>query len=86
MKTKYLIFVLIAIIGFAGPAKAKPFTVIIVTNNDMSEEGYTEFLEDIYRGNVDVQIPSDRYKEDLSETKKAENNPAHLFHNSLPIK
>jgi len=76
---KHLKCILMVLVAFAGLADATPFTIIIVTNNETSEEGYTEFLQDIYRGNVEVRIQSDRYKEDLSGAKKAELQAADLI-------
>jgi hypothetical protein len=71
---------MLAVLGaLTGVAKAKPFTIIVVTSNSTSEQGYTQFLQEIYRGNVDVQIQPDRYKEDLSAPKKAELESADLI-------
>ena len=78
MKVKCLIFVLVVLV-VSGVARGRPFTIIIVTSNDTSEQGYREFLQDIYRGNVDVQIRADRYKEHLSAGKKAELESADLI-------
>ncbi len=78
MKVKCLIFVLVVLV-VSGVARGRPFTIIIVTSNDTSEQGYREFLQDIYRGNVDVQIRADRYKEDISVGKKAELESADLI-------
>ena len=82
MKVKCLIFLLVVLV-VSGVAQGRPFTIIIVTSNDTSEQGYREFLQDIYRGNVDVQIRPDRYKEDLSAGKKAELQAADLITNSV---
>lgn len=79
MNLKRLTCILMTLVAFTGLAKATPFTVIIVTSDDTSEQGYTEFLQDIYRGNVDVQIQPDRYKEDLSPAKKADLQAADLI-------
>ncbi len=78
MKVKCLICMLV-VLAAAAVAQARPFTVIIVTSDDTSERGYSQFLQDIYRGNVDVQIQADRYKEHLSAHKKAELEAADLI-------
>ena len=51
---------------------AKPLNIIIVTSKNSSEDGYSEFLRDIYLDNVDVDIDDDRYKEPLNDTEKQE--------------
>ena len=71
IKTLLSMFALLATLS--ATAMSEPFTVIIVTENSTdSERGYTEFLQDIYKGNVDVRIDPDRYDEDLSNKKKSE--------------
>ncbi|MFZ9024532.1 MAG: hypothetical protein ACO3BO_07270, partial [Anaerohalosphaeraceae bacterium] len=42
---------------------ARPLNIIIVTSTDSSEDGYTEFLRDIYLDNANIEIDDDRYKE-----------------------
>lgn len=79
MKVKLVISILAILGALTGMAKAKPFTIIVVTSNSTSEEGYTEFLQEIYRGNVDVQIEADRYKEHLSGERKVELEAADLI-------
>ncbi|MBL7154674.1 MAG: DUF3616 domain-containing protein [Phycisphaerae bacterium] len=75
-----LIPVLFVFMVLAASAPAQPLTVIIVTaDSDESERGYTEFLQHLYRGNVDVQIQPDRYDEDLSGKKKLELESADLI-------
>jgi hypothetical protein len=59
--------------------RADPWKIIIVTGKAASERGYTEFLREIYRGNVDVHIDADRYDEDLSDKKKRELEAADLI-------
>jgi len=70
---------MLVVLVVAGVARARPFTVIIVTSDDTSERGYTSFLQDIYRGNVDVQIQPDRYTEHLSAGEKAQLEAADLI-------
>jgi len=79
VKVKLVISMLAILGAWTGVAKAKPFTIIVVTSNGTSEEGYTEFLQEIYRGNVDVQIEADRYKEHLSGERKVELEAADLI-------
>jgi hypothetical protein len=79
VKNRLIILILVMLAVVAQVGLARPYTVIIVTSNDTSEEGYTKFLQEIYRGNVDVQIPPDRYKEHLSTGKKAELESADLI-------
>ena len=80
MRVKSLIsaFVLLAVLALG--AAAEPFKIIIVTSDTAeSERGYKEFLQDIYRGNVDVDIDPDRYDENLSDKKKDELRAADLI-------
>ena len=70
---------MLVVLAVAVVAQARPFTIIIVTSDDTSERGYSRFLQDIYRGNVDVRIHPDRYKEHLSATRKAELEAADLI-------
>lgn len=75
-----LISILVMLTALAVGARAEPFTVIIVTaDSNESEQGYTEFLRDIYRANVEVLIEPDRYDEDLSGHKKRELESADLI-------
>ncbi len=70
--------VILAVI--TGRCGASPYNVIIVTMDSTdSERGYTEFLQDIYRGNVQVHIDPNRYVEDLSDKKKLELESADLI-------
>ncbi|MHC5060617.1 MAG: hypothetical protein ACYTFK_05990 [Planctomycetota bacterium] len=78
MKVNRLIFLLLVTV-VAGIARGRPFNIIIVTSNETSEDGYREFLQDIYRGNVEVHIQEDRYKEHLSAGKKVELEAADLI-------
>jgi len=72
-KIKILLSTFALLATLSATAVSGPFTVIIVTENSTdSERGYTEFLQDIYKGNVDVRIDPDRYDEDLSDNKKLE--------------
>jgi len=79
VKSKSLILIFALLMVAAGFAGAEPFAIIIVTDDDKSERGYTEFLQDIYRGNVNVQINDHRYNEDLSNNKKLELESADLI-------
>ena len=80
MRVKSLIFVLAILTILSGVAWSDPFDVIIVTSGSAeSERGYTEFLQDVYRGNVHVHIEPDRYDEDLSNNRKRELEAADLI-------
>ncbi|MBN2272417.1 MAG: DUF3616 domain-containing protein [Sedimentisphaerales bacterium] len=77
---RLLVSILVILTVLTAFACAEPLTIIIVTSDsNESERGYTEFLQDIYRGNVDVQIRPDRYNENLSSTKKLELESADLI-------
>jgi hypothetical protein len=75
---RFLISILVLPAVLTSAVMAKPFKVIIVTGNAESERGYTEFLQQIYKGNVDVHIDSDKYDEDLSDKKKSDLEAADL--------
>jgi len=77
--SRFLILILILLASLTSAGLADPYKIIIVTGDTESERGYTEFLQVIYRGNVDVQIDADRYDEDLSDKKKAELEAADLI-------
>lgn len=79
MKFKSLIFIFALLMMPAGFTAAEPVRIIIVTDDNKSERGYTEFLQDIYRGNVDVEINDNRYKESLSNKKKDQLESADLI-------
>ncbi|MHC4439833.1 MAG: hypothetical protein ACYS3S_20950, partial [Planctomycetota bacterium] len=79
MYIRFLISILVLLASLTSVGRAGPFKIIIVTGNAESERGYTEFLQEIYRGNVDVQIDADRYDEDLSDKKKLELEAADLI-------
>jgi len=80
VKVRLFISILVILTSLAAAVRSETLTVIIVTADSAdSERGYTEFLRDIYRGNVDVQIEPDRYDEDLSEKKKQELRAADLI-------
>ena len=51
---------------------ARPLNIIIVTGTDSSEDGYAEFLRDIYMDNANVEIDDNRYQEPLNDTEKQE--------------
>lgn len=80
MKIKPLISILVLLTTLAGGARSEPLNIIIVTRYSAeSERGYTEFLQNIYRGNVYVHIDPGRYDEDLSANKKLELESADLI-------
>ena len=60
--------------------QARPLNIIIVTSTDSSEDGYAEFLQDIYMDNANVEIDDDRYKESsLTEGEKQQLAAADLI-------
>ncbi len=80
MGIKSLILTLAVLTILSGAANADPFNIIIVTSDSAdSERDYTEFLQDIYKGNVHVHIEPDRYNENLSDSKKSELESADLI-------
>ena len=68
MHSRFSVLIVILLASLTSIVKADPLKIIIVTGDAGSERGYTEFLQHIYKGNVDVQIDADRYDEDLSAT------------------
>ncbi len=78
MFIRFLISILVLLASLTSVGWAEPLKIIIVTDNAESERGYTEFLQEIYRGNVEVNIDADRYNEDLSDKKKLELEAADL--------
>ncbi|MCI0499081.1 MAG: DUF3616 domain-containing protein [Planctomycetales bacterium] len=52
--------------------QARPLTIIIVTSTNGSEDGYAEFLQDIYLDNATIEIDDNRYTEPLNDTEKQE--------------
>jgi len=75
---RFLISILVLLTSLTSVGWAEPLKIIIVTGNVESERSYTEFLQQIYRGNVEVNIDADRYNEDLSDKKKLELEAADL--------
>ena len=71
MHSRFSVLIVILLASLTSIVKADPLKIIIVTGDAGSERGYTEFLQHIYKGNVDVQIDADRYDEDLSDKKKS---------------
>jgi len=51
---------------------ARPLNIIIITSHDSAEDGYTEFLQEIYLDNAAVLIDDDRYKEPLRDVERQE--------------
>ena len=78
MYIRFLISILVLLASLTSVGRAEPLKIIIVTGNAESERGYTEFLQEIYRGNVEVNIDAGRYDEDLSDKKKLELEAADL--------
>jgi len=59
---------------------ARPLNIIIVTSKDSSEDGYGDFLREIYMDNAEVEIDDDRYKEDsLNDSEKLQLSNADLI-------
>ena len=79
MYIRFLISILVLLASLTNVGMAEPLKIIIITGNAKSERGYTEFLKEIYRGNVNVLIDADRYDEDLSDKKKLELEAADLI-------
>lgn len=52
--------------------QARPLDIIIVTSSNSSENGYIEFLKEIYLDNANVEIDDNRYHEPLNDTEKQE--------------
>ena len=76
MRRIYPVMAVLAIYCFV---QARPLNIIIVTGNNSSENGYAEFLQDIYLDNAQVEIDSNRYDEPLSDAKKLQLNQADLI-------
>jgi hypothetical protein len=68
-RTIYLIFFILLCCCMV---QARPLTIIIVTATNSSEDGYREFLREIYLDNATVEIDDDRYNEPLNDTIKQE--------------
>jgi hypothetical protein len=75
---RLFISILVLLASLTRVGMAEPLRIIIITGNSDSERGYTEFLQQIYRGNVEVYIDAGRYNEDLSDKKKLELEAADL--------
>jgi len=75
---RFLISILVLLMSLTSVGWTEPLKIIIVTDKAGSERGYTEFLQEIYRGNVEVNIDADRYNEKLSDKKKLELEAADL--------
>ena len=78
MYIRFSISILVLLASLISVGWAEPLKIIIVTGNAGSERGYTEFLQEIYRGNVEVNIDAGRYNENLSDKKKLELEAADL--------
>ena len=78
-KMRLAISILVLLTTLAPAVRSEPLNIIIVTGNAGSERGYTQFLQDAYRGNVNVQIDPGRYDENLSAGKKLELESADLI-------
>ncbi|MGB2861945.1 MAG: DUF3616 domain-containing protein [Sedimentisphaerales bacterium] len=79
MYIRFLLSMVVLLASLTGVGRAEPLKIIIVTGNAESERGYTEFLQEIYRGNVEVNIDADRFDEGLSDKKKLELKAADLI-------
>ena len=78
-KMRLVISILVLLTTLAPAVRSEPLNIIIVTGNAESERGYTQFLQDVYKGNVNVQIDPGRYDEDLIAAKKLELQSADLI-------
>lgn len=80
MRFKYPTAILVILAVITGLCSANPYNIIIVMMYSAdAERGYTEFLQDLYRGNVQVHIDPNRYVEDISDNKKLEIEAADLI-------
>jgi len=80
MKINPLVLVLLVLTILTQSARSEPFNVIIVTMYDAEfERGYTEFLQNLYKGNVIVYIDPNRYVDNLNTQKKLELETADLI-------
>ncbi|MBN1795590.1 MAG: DUF3616 domain-containing protein [Sedimentisphaerales bacterium] len=73
------IYSVIVILAACCVVQARPLDIIIVTSQDSSEDGYAEFLQDIYLDNANVEIDDKRYHEPLNDTEKQELSQADLI-------
>ncbi len=79
VKMRLAISILVLLTTLAPAVRSEPLNIIIVTGNAESERGYTQFLQGVYRGNVNVRIDPGRYDESLSAAKKLELESADLI-------
>jgi len=80
MKINPLVLVLLVLTILTQSARSEPFHIIIVTMYDAEfERGYTEFLQNLYRGNVIIHIDPNRYVDNLNTLKKLELETADLI-------
>ncbi|MHC5157283.1 MAG: hypothetical protein ACYSOZ_04155 [Planctomycetota bacterium] len=71
---------LICVAALSCGLQARPLNIIIVTSTDSSEDGYAEFLQNVYLDNANVEIDDDRYKESsLNDTEKQQLRDADLI-------
>ena len=70
MYIRFLISMFVLLVSLTSVGWTEPLQIIIVTGDAKSERGYPEFLQEIYRGNVEVDIDADRYDENLSDKKR----------------
>ena len=71
MKFRFILLLLL-LTAFAPRANSQPLNIIIISRTKASETLYEEFLQDIYRNNVDIQVKPNRYQENISASKKLE--------------
>ncbi|MHC4834918.1 MAG: DUF3616 domain-containing protein [Planctomycetota bacterium] len=75
----YKICSVILVLTFSCTLQARPLNIIIVTSSNSSVNGYSDFLQNIYLDNAEVEIDSNRYDEPLSDTKKQQLRNADLI-------
>jgi hypothetical protein len=75
----YKICSVILVLTFSCTLHARPLNIIIVTSSNSSVNGYSDFLQNIYLDNAEVEIDSNRYDEPLSDTKKQQLRNADLI-------
>lgn len=80
MKPANGLLILLLLIFPAAYCPAEAFDVIILTRDNQNlEQSYVQFLQQIYRGNVLVDVRPERYEEDLSDELKLELEAADLI-------
>lgn len=72
-------FCILLFMAVCSVLQAKPLDIIIVTSDAGSEDGYKDFLREIYLDNAAVEIDANRYDESLSDSKKRQLRDADLI-------